>query len=110
MDLVQEIMMLQGKLTTSIRALANNGKALAQAEMEYKICLRQHALKLRDDGTPVTLINQVIYGEQEVAEKRFKRDIAETMRDVAQENINILKLQIRVLEEQIQREWHNSNN
>lgn len=109
MDLVQEIMMLQGKLTTSIRALANNGKALAQAEMEYKICLRQHALKLRDDGTPVTLINQVIYGEQEVAEKRFKRDIAETMRDVAQENINILKLQLRLLNDQLNKEWSDTH-
>lgn len=109
MDLVQEIMMLQGKLTTSIRALANNGKALAQAEMEYKICLRQHALKLRDDGTPVTLINQVIYGEQEVAEKRFKRDIAETMRDVAQENINAIKLQLRLLNDQLNKEWSDTH-
>lgn len=105
MDLVQEIMMLQQKLTTSIRALANNGKALAQAEMDYKICLRQHALRLRDEGTPVTLINQVIYGIQEVAEKRFKRDVAETMRDVAQENINILKLQLRLLNDQYTKEW-----
>lgn len=105
MDLVQEIMMLQQKLTTSIRALANNGKALAQAEMDYKICLRQHALRLRDEGTPVTLINQVIYGIPEVADKRFKRDVAETMRDVAQENINILKLQLRLLNDQYTKEW-----
>ncbi len=105
MDLVEEIMMLQQKLTTSIRALANNGKALAQAEMDYKICLRQHALRLRDEGTPVTLINQVIYGIQEVAEKRFKRDVAETMRDVAQENINAIKLQLRILNDQYTKEW-----
>lgn len=105
MDLVEEIMMLQQKLTTSIRALANNGKALAQAEMDYKICLRQHALRLRDEGTPVTLINQVIYGIPEVADKRFKRDVAETMRDVAQENINILKLQLRLLNDQYTKEW-----
>lgn len=105
MDLVQEIMMLQQKLTTSIRALANNGKALAQAEMDYKICLRQHALRLRDDGTPVTLINQVIYGIPEVADKRFKRDVAETMRNVAQENINAIKLQLRLLNDQYTKEW-----
>lgn len=105
MDLVQEIMMLQQKLTTSIRALANNGKALAQAEMDYKICLRQHALRLRDEGTPVTLINQVIYGIPEVADKRFKRDVAETMRDVAQENINAIKLQLRLLNDQYTKEW-----
>lgn len=105
MDLIEEIMMLQQKLTTSIRALANNGKALAQAEMDYKICLRQHALRLRDEGTPVTLINQVIYGIPEVADKRFKRDVAETMRDVAQENINAIKLQLRLLNDQYTKEW-----
>lgn len=109
MDLVQEIMMLQQKLTTSIRALANNGKALAQAEMDYKICLRQNALKLRDEGTPVTLINQVIYGIPEVADKRFKRDIAETMRDVAQENINAIKLQMRLLNDQLNKEWSDTH-
>lgn len=107
MDLVEEIMLLQQKLTTSIRALANNGKALAQAEMDYKICLRQHALRLRDEGTPVTLINQVIYGIPEVADKRFKRDVAETMRDVAQENINAIKLQLRLLNDQYTKEWGN---
>lgn len=109
MDLVQEIMMLQQKLTTSIRALANNGKALAQAEMDYKICLRQHALRLRDEGTPVTLINQVIYGIPEVADKRFKRDVAETMRDVAQENINAIKLQLRLLNDQYTKEWSDTH-
>lgn len=109
MDLVEEIMTLQQKLTTSIRALANNGKALAQAEMDYKICLRQHALRLRDDGTPVTLINQVIYGIPEVADKRFKRDVAETMRDVAQENINAIKLQMRLLNDQVNKEWSDTH-
>lgn len=106
MDLVNDLIHLQEKLNASIRALANNGKALAQAEMEYKICLRQEALKLRNEkDMPVTLINQIVYGIKDVANKRFERDVAETMKDVAQEQINVLKLQIRILEEQIQREW-----
>ena len=57
---------------------------------------------------PVTLIQQVVYGIPEVAEKRFKRDVAEAMRNTAQENINVQKLQIRILEEQIKRDWGNS--
>jgi hypothetical protein len=58
---------------------------------------------------PVTLINQIIYGVPEVAKKRFERDIAETMYNTAQEKINTLKLQIRILESQIQREWGNND-
>lgn len=108
MDLVNDLIHLQEKLNASIKALANNGKALAQAEMEYKICLRQEALKLRADGEAVTLINQIVYGIPEVARKRFDRDVAETMYNVAMESINGTKLQIRILQNQLDKEWGNS--
>lgn len=93
------------KLNISIKTLAKNGKALAEAEREYKITLRQEALKLRSDGMAVTLINQIVYGIPQVAEKRFKRDIAESMYQTNQEYINTTKLQIRILESQLSREW-----
>ena len=94
----------------SIKKLAQYGNELAETERDYKITLRQEALKLRaEKGMPVTLIQQVVYGVPEVANKRFKRDVAEAMRDTARENINVLKLQIRILSEQMQREWGNSN-
>ena len=74
--------------------------------MEYKICLRQEALKLRNEkNMPVTLINQIIYGIPEVASKRFERDVAETKYQTSQESINATKLQIRIIESQIQREY-----
>jgi hypothetical protein len=56
----------------------------------------------------VTLINQIVYGIPEVAKKRCNRDIAQTMYTVAQENINSIKLQIRILESQVNREWSNN--
>ena len=106
MDLFNEIQNLIGKLNTSISSLANNGQALADAERDYKITLRQEALKLRQEkNMPVTLISQIIYGVPEVAEKRFKRDIAETMYQTNLEFINSTKLQLRILENQLSREW-----
>lgn len=108
MELFNEIQKLIQELNTSINLLARYGKDLSIKERDYKICLRQEALKLRTEkGMPVTLINQVIYGVPEVANKRFDRDVAETMYQTAQENINIKKLQLRVLENQLQREWGN---
>lgn len=107
MDLVNELAQLQNKLNASIKGLATNGKVLAQAEMDYKICLRQEALKLRESGEAVTLINQIVYGIPEVAKKRFERDVAETMRDVAMESINATKLQIRIIQSQLDKEWSN---
>lgn len=82
------------------------GNELAEAERDYKICLREEALRLRStQDMPVTLIQQVVYGIPEVANKRFKRDVAEAMYKTSQEAINTLKLKIRILDSQISREW-----
>ena len=74
--------------------------------MEYKSTLAKAVLKLRADNLPATLINLVVYGEKEVADKRLKRDIAKVMYDANNEHINVTKLQIRVIENQLQREYH----
>lgn len=106
MDLIQDIQMLMDELTISIKKLSHTGQALAEAERDYKITLRQEALKLRvEKDMPVTLINQIIFGVPEVADKRFKRDIAETMYNTNQEHINATKLKLRLLESQLNREW-----
>ena len=70
--------------------------------------LREEALKLKSEGMAVTLIDKVIYGIPEVAELRFKRDVADTMYEVSKESINTLKLKIRILDNQISREWQAS--
>lgn len=108
-DLFNEIQELTRKLNSTIHLLAQYGKSFAEAERDYKVVLRQEALKLRaEKEMPVTLIQQTVYGVPEVAEKRFKRDVAEAMYQTAQESINSIKLQIRVLESQLSREWGNA--
>ena len=111
MDLFNDINDLIKRLNTSVVKLKDYGKELAEAEKDYKITLRQEALKLRtEQDMPVTLINQIVYGIPNVANKRFKRDVAETMYNVALENINSTKLQLRILENQLSREWGNTRN
>ena len=108
-DLFNEIQDLTRKLNQAIELLKKYGKEKAETERDYKIVLRQEALKLRaEKGMPVTLIQQVVYGVPEVADKRFKRDVADAMYQTALENINSIKLQIRILESQLQREWGNT--
>ena len=105
MDLYEEITRLMAELTASIRKLRDNGAKLADAERDYKITLRKEALKLRAGEMPVTLINSVIYGVPEVAEKRFKRDVEQANYDANKEHINVTKLKLRLLEAQLSREW-----
>lgn len=109
MNLFNDLQSLTERLNNSVKKLSEYGNELAIHERDYKVTLRQEALKLREEkNMPVTLINQIIYGIPEVANKRFKRDVAETMYNVALENINSLKLQMRILESQLSREWGNT--
>ena len=109
MDLVNEIQKKIKELEVSLRKLRETGSDFAEAEKEYKITLRQEALKLRSEKSmPVTLINQIIYGIPEVAKKRYARDVAEAIYKANQEAIQVLKLQIRIIENQLDKEWNNT--
>lgn len=111
MDLYNELQKKINELNISIKKLRETGTEYAEAEKEYKITLRNEALKLRaEKGMPVTLIQQVVYGVPEVAEKRFKRDVKEAVYKANIEAINVFKLQVRIIEAQLQREYGNINN
>ena len=105
-DLYNELQQKIKELNISIKKLRETGTEYAEAEKDYKITLRQEALKLRaEKGMPVTLIQQVVYGVPEVADKRFKRDVKEAIYQANQEAIASTKLQIRIIENQINRDF-----
>ena len=105
MELHNELKQKTRELDISIKLLRKNGSAYAEAEKEYKVLLRYECLKLRDEGMPIGLIDKICKGIPSVAEARLKRDIALTTYKANQEAINSIKLQLRLIESQIQREW-----
>lgn len=108
-DLIMEMEKLRNDLNVSIKTLRKSGTDYAEKERDYKILLRQKVLELRDSGMAVGIIDKTCYGIPEVAEKRFERDVAKTVYEANEEAINSLKLQIRIVESQIQREWGNGS-
>lgn len=104
-DLINEMNDLCNKLTATGRQMKKYGIALAKAEHDYKIRLREECLKLRSGGEAIGMIDKTAYGIPDVAKLRMNRDIAETMYKTSQEAINTLKLKIRILDNQISREW-----
>lgn len=108
-ELIQELQSKTRQLEASIKLLRQNGTAYAQAERDYKILLRQECLKMRDEGMAIGMINMTAYGIPSVAEARFKRDVAESVYKANQEAINSIKLQLRLIEGQIQRDWGQAN-
>ena len=103
--LVDEIQNIYDLLSQSIKSLKRTSEAYAKAEMDYKILLRQECLKLRDEGMAIGMISLTCSGIPSVAEARFKRDIAEATYKANQEAIQSYKLQLRLMDNQISREW-----
>ena len=108
MDLMLELQNKIQQLELSIKSLRTNGTNYANAEKEYKMLLRVECLKLKDGGMAITLIDKTCYGIPSVAEARYKRDVAECVYKANQEAINSLKLQMRLIENQIGREYENT--
>lgn len=108
MELYEELQQKTIQLDYSVKQLRENGTNYAQAEKDYKILLRQECLKLRDEGMAIGMIDKTCYGIPSVAEARFRRDVAEAVYKANQEAINSIKLQMRLLEGQISREWGRS--
>ena len=105
MNLFNELQDKTKELEISIKSLRQSGTKYAQAEKDYKVLLRQECLKLRDEGMAIGMIDKTCYGIPSVAEARFKRDVAEAVYKANLEAINSIKLQMRLIENQLQREY-----
>lgn len=105
-DLFLELQDKQQILERALGELGKRGRAKAMAEHDYRIALAQEMLKKREQGFPVTLISDLCRGEKAIAKLKFERDVADAMYSAALEAINAYKLGIRVLSDQIEREWH----
>ena len=105
MELYEELQTKTRQLDIAIKDLRKNGTSYAEAERDYKIKLREEILKLRDEGVAVGVIDKICYGIPSVAEMRFKRDVAEAVYKANQEAIASIKLQLRLIENQVNREF-----
>lgn len=104
-DMLNALNDLSKRLTESVRYMSRAGKQYARAQNDYKVAVNQEFLRLRAEGTPVTMIAQIVQGQPAVAPKLLDRDIAESLYKTAQENIQAIKLQMRLMENQIDREY-----
>lgn len=110
MDLYNELNAKLDQLSASLKKLRQTGSEYAKTERDYKILLRQEVLKLRNEGEAIGVIQLTCYGIPSVAEARFKRDVSEAIYKANQEAINTLKLEIRLIESQLEREYTNISN
>lgn len=105
MDSMQEMSTLRVLLDRAVSEAKERGKLLAKCEHDYRVAKAKYILQQRTEGTPVTILADLAKGEQAIAKLCMERDIAQTLYDSSKEAINSYKLQIRIVQEQIQREW-----
>ena len=82
------------------------GIALAEAEKIYRIEKRKAFLQAQHNGIRATLIRDYVNGDEKISELRYRRDVAKTLYDNAVEAINVYKLDCRLIENQIARDWN----
>lgn len=104
-----EVKDLTEKLDGAIEEMRRCGQELAAAERAYKVQLRKTALRLKMGGMAVGMIQLTIYGDDDVAPLRERRDVAEAFYQAAKEAAMSYKLQAKLVNEQINREYSAPN-
>ena len=95
-------------LDTCLKVLKENGQKLAEAEYNYKVALSKKVFELKDKGEKATTIGLIVYGIEPVATLRRKRDLAQVTYTANIEALNVIKLEIKILQNQIDKEYANA--
>lgn len=105
MDLFSELEQRIKELNISIKSLRKTGGDYAEAYKEYRMKLATKLVELKNNGMPVTIAYDVARGDSEIAKAKYNEIVKEAIYKANQEAINSNKLQIRIIENQIQREY-----
>ena len=95
MDLYNQLSALLEQLNISIRSLRKTGQEYAEAERDYRMALSAEILRMEGDGR----------GTKKVAEAKYKQIATEAVYKANMEAIQGIKLQIRVIQAQIDKEY-----
>lgn len=104
-DLYQELNGLIKQLDFAVSSLRKSGADYAQAYHDYRVSLSQELVQRELDGRPATTSLPIVRGLPHVALNKFKEQSTEAVYKANLEAINATKLKIRVVENQIAREY-----
>ena len=105
MEEVQKMQELNTYLTTALAEYKKRGIDYAKAYKNYRVLLSQELLKLKAEGMPVTIAYDIARGTEQVANAKEQEIITECLYKSCQEAINTYKLQIKILQENINKDY-----
>ena len=108
MDLLQELWKINDLLTKALEQYKQRGREYAQAYKNYRVMLAQELLRLRAEQVPVTIAYDIARGKEDIANAKEQEIITESLYESCKEAINTYKLQMKIIQEQINKEWSNN--
>jgi hypothetical protein len=108
MDLYNELMEKSRLLDNSIKMLRKTGSDYAKAYTDYRIELAKELMILKNEGYAITLAGDIARGKPEIAHLKFEEISKEAIYKANMESINVLKLQIKIIQEQLNKEYGGS--
>ena len=110
MEELQKLEELNNLLTSALSEYKKRGQDYAKAYKNYRVKVAQKLLQLKADGMPVTIAYDIARGDEDVASAKEKEIITESLYKSCQEAINTYKLQIKILQAQIDNDYGNGSN
>lgn len=109
MDLQTELNNRLKDLDVAIKTLRKTGEDYAKAYTDYRVELAKELLILKNDGYAITLAGDIARGKPQIAHLKFLEISKEAIYKANLESINATKLAIKIIQEQIEREWGSTN-
>ena len=97
-DIIIEMRETKARLNTASKEIFPLAKKKAETERAYRIALRQEKLKLKTEGMPITLINDIAKGNEHIATLRLERDIANDMYKAGLESMRTTQSEASILQ------------
>lgn len=105
MDLINDLNLKTTALDNAINQLGDRARDYAKAYTEYRVAIAQELVKLKNEGYAITLAGDIARGKREIASLKFKEIETEALYKACLERINALKLEIKLISNQIDKEW-----
>jgi len=109
MDLQVEKEKKLKELDVAIKSLRKTGREYAEAYTNYRVELAKELLLLKNEGYAITLAGDIARGKPQIAHLKYEEICKEAIYKANQESVNAIKLAIKIIESQIDREWSNTN-
>ena len=92
-------------LNVSVKKLRHTGEDYAKAYTNYRMALAKELLRLKSEGMPVTIAYDIARGNGDVAHLKFQEIAKEAIYKANLEAINAIKLEIKIIQEQLNKEY-----